>query len=422
MALYSMENAIQKYDWGDSAYLPALMGRDNPGGEPWAELWMGAHPAAPSRVRAAGTGPELGLDELVASDPVRMLGVRAADRWPGRLPYLLKAMAVARPLSIHAHPAGIKAERGWLREEHLFIPAGAPERNYRDANSKPEIIVALTRFEGLCGFRDLDETLACLKLVAPDSWRSFAGRLASNPGRLELSVFFYTMVSSREARKAEILHAMRARMERILGGGTAGFGSGAACGPVQKSILGRVLMLMDRFPGDIGALAPLVMNQFTLEPGQGLYIAPGEPHAYFSGAAIELEANSDNRVRGGLSRKHLDLPEFLSVLSFDTGRKLPGAAVPGPDGWECWETPAEEFQLSRRDFADGKRAVRTEGRPGLPEILFCNSGLLYVAGSDGVSLELTPGRSLFVPACEGEYSVRGEGSLFRARPGMEAAP
>lgn len=406
MAMYLMENIIQKYDWGDSEFLPAFLGRDNPSREPWAELWMGAHPSAPSLVRVPGAAEPLRLDELVTGDPVAMLGATTASRWRGTLPFMLKAMAVSKPMSIHAHPARVKAERGFRREDSLLIPLDAQDRNFRDLNPKPEIVVAMTRFEGMCGFRSTEEIVENIRLMAPESWRSIAGRLAARPSKLELSVLFYNMISARDARKLQLLRASRARAERVMDGDPD---------PGVRATFGRMLEFMDAFPDDMGAMSPLILNLFSLEPGQGLYIAPGEPHAYFRGAAVELEASSDNRIRGGLSRKHIDLAEFLSVLTFDTGPLEALSPLPGPGPWQSYPTRSPEFELARARL-DGGDAMVCVGPP-LPEIVLCAEGSITLIGRGGSLLELARGASAFVPASEAGYSLGGRGCAFRARPG-----
>lgn len=403
MAIYTLENSIQKYDWGSPSALPLLLGMENPTGEPWAELWMGAHPKAPSLAIDPVTGRGEPLDRLIALDPSRILGVTTAGRFGGSLPFLLKILSASRPLSIQAHPSKLKAEHGFAQEELKGIPIDAPERNYKDANHKPETVVALTEFEGLCGFRRIDDILENVKTLAPGQFERFAGRLSRDPGKLELSVFFYTFISMADDDKAELLRFARERSDAIV-----------AAEP-HDSPVGRmfswVLRLMDAYPGDVGALAPLILNLFRLEPGQALNLSAGEAHAYLCGTAVEIMANSDNVLRGGLTSKHMDVPEFISSLNFDVVAVEAMEAGAPADGFSPYRCDVPDYSIAKA-AVDG---VLTSSRrvPG-PEILLCTEGSLRVAGADGSGAPLARGSSVFVTADEGDYSLSGNGTVFRA--------
>lgn len=408
MAIYPLDNTIQKYPWGDKVLMPGFMGRSNPGNDPWAELWMGAHPKAPS-MALCPDGYRLGLDKLVESDPLGMLGREAEKCFAGKLPFLFKLLSAGMPLSIQAHPSKLKAQRGFAKEQEAGIPLDAPERNYRDANHKPETVVALTRFDGICGFRPIDEIIGNIKLASGTRWRNYAGRLAADPGRLELSVLFYNMVSLKEQNKATVLNATRIRAERLV--------QEEAPGSAVAATFGWILKLMDEYPGDIGALAPLLLNLFTLEPGQALFLAAGEPHAYLGGLAAEIMANSDNVLRGGLTSKHIDIPELISVLNFDSHPINILKAKPGPDGFSSYPVHCDDFMISR---ARPQGSLAVVDRPKSPEILLCTDGQLEISlppgrqGKAGQAVGLNKGESLFIPASETTYRIEGSGELFKA--------
>ncbi|MBN2874044.1 MAG: mannose-6-phosphate isomerase, class I, partial [Spirochaetales bacterium] len=332
MAVYPLENKIQKYAWGSTNFIPSLLGAQNPDAEPWAELWMGAHPKAPSMAINPHTGARVSLDALIAGDTVAMLGSKVAARFGDTLPFLFKVLSAAKPLSIQAHPSKKKAERGFEREEFAGIPVDAPERNYRDPNHKPETVVALTPFQGLCGFRPIQDIVEDIKALSPNSWRSLVGRLADSPGKLELSVFFYSIVSMPADRKTLVLNTAKKRCANAL--------ADRAAGEARSHVFSWVLRLMDEYPGDIGALAPISMNLFELKPGEALNLAAGQPHAYLSGNAIEIMANSDNVLRGGLTSKHIDIPELISALSFDSASVTPLAPAADPGGFMRYPTIA----------------------------------------------------------------------------------
>lgn len=408
MRIYSLENPIQRYDWGSVDGLREALGLPNPEGGPAAELWMGAHPKAPSL--ALVEGKRVALDALVAADPEAVLGAASVARFGPALPFLFKALSAGTPLSIQAHPAKRKAERGFERENLAGIPRDAPERNYRDANHKPEMAVALTRFEGLCGFRPVEEIVENVRLIAPDDHSRIAGRLERNPGKVELSVLFYSTISAPAEDKKAALARVRPHIERLLAEGRLDAGKERAFSWARR--------LFDLYPGDIGALAPLLLNLVVLEPGEAIFIGAGELHAYLEGTALEIMANSDNVIRGALTRKHVDVPELISVLTFSP-------AVPvvfGPERLsefeELYPPLAPDFQLSR---LRPRRGAPVRRAPLGPEILLCGEGS-FTLREDGGAVELARGASAFVRADAGEYSIEGEGTLFAASVPSGARP
>lgn len=369
---------------------------------------MGAHPKAPS-IAKCPDGTKLGLDKLIESDPAGMLGLNIAKRFTGKLPFLFKILSAGKPLSIQAHPSKLKAQRGFAKEQEAGIPLDAPERNYRDANHKPETVVALSNFDGLCGFRPIDEVISNIKLASGPKWRDYAGRLSDDPGRLELSVLFYTIVSLNEQSKAFILNATRARGERIV--------QDESVGSSIAATFSWVLKLMEEYPGDIGALAPLMLNLFTLKPGQALFLAAGEPHAYLGGLAAEIMANSDNVLRGGLTSKHIDIPELISVLNFNSHPIDILEAKPEADGFSAYPVRCDDFMIS---LARPQGSLEITGRPEGPEILLCTDGKLEVSippaspGQTGQAVVLEKSHSLFIPATETSYRITGNGEVFKA--------
>jgi len=427
MRIFKLENSIQNYAWGSADGFEQCLGIPNPSGVPAAELWMGAHPKALSMaIRGSERVP---LDRLIGEDPAAYLGTEAADRFGRGLPFLFKALSAARPLSIQAHPAKRKAERGFDRENLQGIPVGAPERNYRDSNHKPEMTVALTRFEGLCGFRPVAEIIENIKLVTPESHARFSGRLERNPGRIELSVFFYSLISLAADVKRTMIGSSTKRITRLLE-------SGQVPGD-KREAFEWVLRLEALYPGDIGALMPILFNHIVMEPGEGLYIAPGEPHAYLRGTALEIMANSDNVIRGALTEKHIDIPELVSVLTFNPTRLTPALprAMEGHPEESLYAVEAPDFMLSRIRLSESARELASNPRASIssagenyierlpqgPEILLCLGPSVEIRCADKL-LELERGESAFVSADAGSYRLRGSGEVFRASvPSREAA-
>ena len=412
MRLYLLDNPIQRYPWGSVSGLTDCLGIPNPGRGPLAEVWMGAHPKAPSVVMYHGERRR--LDELIAERPAAFLGKHAAERFGKGLPFLLKGISAAAPLSIQAHPSRHKAERGFDRENLAGIPLDAPERNYRDRNHKPELVVALTPFEGLFGFRPIDEVIGNVALALPGSFSHQLERLERNPGRVELSVLFYSIMSSCGTERKEILSAAMSAIADILGK--------AGIEPAKRAAFEWILRLGELYPEDMGALAPLFMNHMTLEPGEALYVAPGELHGYFRGEAMELMANSDNVLRGGLTNKHIDLPELISVLDFDSFRPSPFRAAAAPNARsgaeeEFFPLVAPDFRLSRIAVRDRRLSRNGKG----PEIILCTEGRAGLSDGSG-TLVLERGEAAFVRADAGGWTIEGNCVVHRAFLPPEGGP
>ena len=391
-----MRNTIQPYAWGSRTAIAELCGQPSPSAEPQAELWIGAHPKAPSRVRVHGRWTS--LTELIAEDPAAILGSAAAARFDAELPYLLKVLAAERPLSIQAHPSRAQAREGFARENRLKIPLDAPHRNYRDANHKPECICALTAFWALSGFRAPPEILARLAPVLPPQAAGALQELAGGDAGEGLRRFFVWLMSLPGAQRRPLV-AVAAEQAAALAGRDPAFD--------------WVRRLQGEYPGDAGVLAPLMLNLVQLAPGEALFLPAGELHAYLQGVGIELMANSDNVLRGGLTPKHVDLPELLRVLTF-AERKIevlqPAAAGPCEGRYA---SRAEEFQLAVLSI-DGKRTYSGPARRGV-EILLCveGEGCLRDLAAAG-ELVLCQGQSALIPAAAGAYRLSGAGRFYKA--------
>ncbi|MCE3029758.1 mannose-6-phosphate isomerase, class I [Streptomyces sp. CMSTAAHL-2] len=376
-----LDNTVRPYAWGSPTAIPQLLGVE-PTGEPQAEMWMGAHPGAPSRT-ARGT-----LAEVIDADPERELGKETVARFGPRLPFLLKILAAGAPLSLQVHPDLEQAREGYDDEERRGVPIDAPHRNYKDANHKPELICALTEFDGLCGFREPAHAAELLAALGVDSLKPYVDLLGAHPEEAAL----------REVLTA-ILSADRADMARTVAEATAAC---ARLGGDHAPYAG----LAHHFPGDPGVIAAMLLNHVRLQPGEALFLGAGVPHAYLDGLGVEIMANSDNVLRCGLTPKHVDVPELLRIVRFEAGD--PGVLRPeaAPDGEEVYETPIDEFRLSRYALAEGGAAH--DLTRDTPQILLCTAGSVR-AGEH----ELGPGQSVFVPAGE-QTGISGAGTVFRA--------
>ncbi|WP_175410173.1 mannose-6-phosphate isomerase, class I [Streptomyces sp. TRM64462] len=399
-----LANTVRPYAWGSTTAIPELLGTA-PTGEPQAEMWMGAHPGAPSRVTRTtpdGTEREQPLSDVIATDPEKELGAAAVTKFGPRLPFLLKILAAATPLSLQVHPDLAQARTGHEAEERAGIPLHAPHRNYKDANHKPELICALTPFEGLCGFRAPGETADLLAALDVDSLKPYVDLLHAHPEDAALREVLTAVLTADPDEIAATVADTAAACER-LGGAHAPYA-----------------VLAHHFPGDPGVIAAMLLNHVRLQPGEALFLGAGVPHAYISGLGVEIMANSDNVLRCGLTPKHVDVPELLRVVRFDAAD--PGILRPeaSESGEEIYETPIDEFRLSRYVRPEG--AAPADLTAATAQILLATAGTPTLTetphpttdtNSPTLALTLTPGQSVFVPAGE-RIELTGAGTLFRA--------
>ncbi|MDH3828905.1 MAG: mannose-6-phosphate isomerase, class I, partial [Desulfobacterales bacterium] len=270
MKISILKNSIQEYAWGSTQAIPDLLGRKNPERKTQAELWMGAHPKAPSL--AQHNGQWISLPELIAKNPVDVLGKKVAQDFNNHLPYLFKVLAAAKPLSIQAHPGLRQAREGFQRENALKIPLDAPNRNYRDDNHKPECICALTRFWALSRFRKISGILAYFTKLNLRQLEAELAEFKKRPTANGLKRFYTSLMRlDRDHQKRIVAEAL---------GQARGFES-------EDAVFKWMLKLAEDYPDDIGVLSPILLNLICLEPGQALFLDAGELHAYLEGLGIE---------------------------------------------------------------------------------------------------------------------------------------
>ena len=386
-----LTNTVRTYAWGSRTALPALLGAA-PTGEPQAELWMGAHPGAPSTLDR-GDGPRP-LDSVIAADPEGELGTAVVQHFGPTLPFLLKLLAAGEPLSVQVHPTLDRARAGFAEEEARGVPVDAPHRNYKDANHKPELICALDEFTGLCGFRAPAETALLLAALDVPALAPLVDVLRSKPEPEALREVLTTiLVDSTDTIAATVLATTEALERGAADPGRLGLSDALGSSLSSYAAVGRT------FPGDPGVIAALLLNHVRLQPGEALYLGAGVPHAYLSGLGVEILANSDNVVRCGLTPKHVDVPELLRIVDFrsaDPGVLHP-VPVPHSDGEEFYPTPIDEFRLSR--FTLGGTAPAGRRVPGTtPQILLCTEGTAVLTAADASPVTLRRGESAYVSA------------------------
>lgn len=391
-----LTNAIQPYAWGSRTAIAELQGRA-PSESPEAELWMGAHPGAPSRLERRPT-----LLEAIEAAPVDELGQAVVDAFGPRLPYLLKLLAADRALSLQVHPTPEQARVGFDAEEARGIPRDAPDRNYRDPYSKPELIVALTPFVGLCGFRDTAELAGLLDELAVPALKEFAVALGNDPGETAVRAMLASLLRwpepDRAGLVADVVQSAR--------------GLAATESPFAATYDWVARVAVD-YPDDTGVVVILMLNLVRLAPGEAVFLRPRTLHAYLSGVGVEIMAGSDNVLRGGLTPKHVDVDELLGLLDFSTGPSAATRPTTVSAAEQAWQTPTPEFRLSRVTVAGSPVALGG----GLPQILLCTEGSVRVQDGSQV-LDLTRGESVFVPASSAGLELTGDATLFRAIPGL----
>lgn len=421
-----LDPAVRHYDWGSRTAIPDLLGLPA-SDRPWAELWFGAHPQGPALVGRAGTP----LDQAVAADPVAALGPEAAARF-GRLPFMVKVLAAARPLSLQTHPDAEAARAGCAREDGLGLPRTSPERSFRDGSPKPELICALTPFEALCGFRDPVRTLALLESIDTPALDPMRRRLAADftpdglrdltawlLGRGRATAAEFNRQVARACRPAPVPERAegaerRSGLERAAGERASEEGRGSDEWAAERAL---AVDLGAQFPDDPGVAVALLLNRVTLQPGEALFLGPGLLHSYLVGTGVEVMASSDNVIRAGLTSKPTDIPAFLEVVSTDP--VTPDVQRPAPVGGTAdYRAPVSEFSLQRIE-ADGEVSVG-----GGPAILLWTRGRTRARGNragdtrtggrEAEDLEIERGGAVWVDARTETVTLRGEATVFRA--------
>lgn len=398
--MIELHGSVLHYPWGTSDFICDLLGVE-PDGRPFAEYWLGAHPTSPSHVDGYS------FDQLLAADP-HLLGPECVDAFGAQLPYLMKVLSARHALSLQAHPTRELAEEGFAREEAAGVPLLDATRIYKDDWPKPELLVALTEFHSLSGFRDPFETADLFHaLVPPGVLDPVIGPLTARGGAAGLEEVFLDVLSLSGERRSLVDQVLASAMNHR-----------SAAGPLGD-FARTALELDETFPGDPGILAALLMNRVVLQPGEATYMHCGRMHAHLRGSGIEIMATSDNVIRGGLTTKHIAVDELVRVVDFSPGG--PDHVIPVEEQPGVWSypTPCEEFSAWRLELAPGRPT--TAPAPGSPRVALVTEGQVTVR-SGGQSAELTRGQSIFLPATDVDTQLTGAGQVFVSAPGAGARP
>lgn len=392
--------SLRSYAWGDPTFIPTLLGRD-PSGEPCAEAWFGAHPVAPSGV----VGRDEGYDALIAADPHASLGPRVHDAH-GELPFLLKLLSAARPLSIQVHPNARRAAEGFAEEEAAGIPLDAPHRRFKDPHHKPELVVALTPFDALCGFRPAAERTAALA-ATPE----LADLIA--PGDASPAALHDALARYYAADDQTVTAVLQRWLDRLRS-------TDLAPDSDAQWVL-RVHEATGSATPDRGLPFVLLLHRLRLDPGQALFLPAGVPHAYLGGAAVELMANSDNVLRAGLTKKHVDPQTLLEIVRFESGPPVVLDPIPrGDTGASTYPVPTAEFGLERVELRAGQTfACDVDG----PELYLAVSDPSTSVAVDGLNVPWTGGQCLALPhGTTLRGTARTAFTMYRAHVPNDARP
>ena len=405
----AIRNTPRDYAWGSHTAIASFRGVE-PSGAPEAELWLGAHAGSPAQVVDAASVGAADLGELIAANPTAALGPSLA-REGARLPYLLKLLAAERPLSLQAHPTAERARVGFAEEEAEGVPIDAFDRNYKDPFHKPELIVAVSEtFEALSGFRPLDEVRGVLGVLrAADATSD-----EPQPGALDL-------LDARLAVDEPLRETVEWLLEDGRGGDTGEVAwlvervtalavSDAALASPYSASFRTVSDLAREYPADPGIVISLLLNRVSLRRGEALFLDAGNIHAYLSGLGIELMAASDNVLRGGLTPKHIDIPELLEVLDFTpiTPPLLPPVEV-APGVLE-YRPPVPDFTLYRVGPESHGAPLVLAG----PSIVLAEGDPIALTGCSGSGMTLGRGEAAFISPQEAPLQISGEGVAWVA--------
>lgn len=392
-----LDNSIRDYDWGSSSAITELLGR-TPTGGPEAELWIGSHPGAPSRLHSNGRS----LADVLKENPEATLGAEVLASQPAdcvSLPFLMKVLSADAPLSLQVHPDAFQAQAGFELEESQGVPIEAPHRMYKDPRPKPEMILALTPFKALTGFRSAEASIPAWELLRDNSSREGTRTLAQ------------TVIEHLENRdyKAALSYVLSG-IEDIAGIVTDAVqivedmaAHDADALREVDALLPLLPWLESKYPQDAGVLVSLLLNYVELEPGEAVALQAGNIHAYLHGTAIEVMGNSDNVLRCGMTTKYINVDELLSITRFASLEPTWVRPTQEKPGVELYSTDFDEFELIRIN-GTSTGAVSLRG----PACIIALAGNVTVSGSDGSQVQLTRGESAFIPAAAGELSIEAD--------------
>ena len=392
-----LENEILDYLWGSFDFIPELMGKTPPFIKPQAEMWMGSHRKAPSKAELDNR--KIPLDQLIEKYPEEILGTIISKKFSGELPFLFKVLSASKPLSIQAHPNKNQAISGFDRENVKSIAIESPERNYRDSNHKPELICALTTMWALKGFRNPGEIMEHFAPLA-DIFSSFGIVILQEKLNEDgIKDLFMNLMNIDVSTARNLMKGIRNKIRKLKN---------------KNPAYEWTDKLNQEYPGDFGALSPLYLNVLKLNPGEAIFLPACELHAYLSGSGLEIMANSDNVLRGGLTQKYIDKTELMNVLNFTPAIPEIIRGTKSEPFETFFHSAAEEFILSVIDLPEENSLYKKGGQRSV-EILLCTDGKAVISDVSAANrLTIKRGTSILVPASLEGYSIMGKATIYKA--------
>lgn len=390
--LFKLENTIQNYAWGSKKALQSLFGIENSEQQPQAEIWMGAHPNGCSTLLIEGN--RRSLASAIDANPKFWLGEKS-ESYGNQLPFLVKILAAEQPLSIQVHPSKINAKHGFEQENNLGIAIDAPERNFKDANHKPELIYAITPYLALNGFRELQVIHKLFSAVDLPSLNDVLTPFLNQPTKEALERLFAAILQMDQIKK---INAVKELLSFEL--------------PHEEDaevietfqLIGELATL---YPCDVGLFSPLFLNVVELKPGEAMFLLAETPHAYLKGVGVEVMANSDNVLRAGLTSKHIDVPALLANTRFDSIKVSELTILPCKEGDRLvYPIPVDDFKFDI--IHNGMLDIAVSS----PEIVLCVDGVVEVTSYEG-RVNLKAGESVIIPAATPSYSLKNNGTVAR---------
>lgn len=390
--IFKLNNPIKNFQWGSTSAFSDLFKIANPHQLPQAELWMGAHPNGSSTVTI--DNKESTLVDAISSNPSLWLGDQSG-RYEDKLPFLVKILAANQPLSIQVHPSKEAAQVGFDKENEQGIALDAAERNFKDANHKPELVYAITPYLAMNGFRELSSIHRLFSAAILPSIKAILDPFLSNPTQETLEQLFAAILLMGEKQKASAVSELLS-FEPTLG----------ESAEVMETFK-LITELAKLYPSDVGLFSPLFLNVVELKPGEAMFLFAETPHAYLKGVGVEVMANSDNVLRAGLTPKYIDVPELLANTKFEPIKASDLRMQPSQDGnRSVYPIPVDDFKF------DIIREGEFEIVSSSPEILLCIEGSVEICSSQS-RVSLKAGESVIIPAATSNYSFSNYGTVAR---------
>lgn len=405
-SFYKISSVMQHYAWGSLDGISAVTGKVNTDNKPQAELWMGTHPMACSNLETGFSDETASFKDLIDSEMLKL----ADSRFPPNagLPFLFKILSAGSPLSLQVHPSRAQAEQGFSRENEAGISLSAAHRNYKDINHKPEIMAALTSFKAMCGFREIPQTLDFFERLSIPDVNDSITLLKSDQN---YQGFLRSLLTLAPDKSANLCKHLGERIDSLLKQPISL--NSDFCTALKTSEA-----LLAQYPADMGVLSPFYLNVLTLKPGEALFLPAGIMHAYLQGTGFELMANSDNVLRGGLTPKHIDILELLSIL--DPSPFVPRIISPNiHSGISYFPTPAPDFQLGFFSLENTFVTLPCSA----PTIMIAINGELNLKSQSGEEMQLSRGEAAYLRIANIPATVSGSGTAwFATLPSNKADP